>query len=192
MAFKRGFKSWCETFASKVRGDLKLVSIAPLGVELLSGELDVLLLNPEQVPGIPETSRSVLVKQAESWSAITVSCGGQTAIVYNPDHSSGRNSSDVMHELAHVILNHRPATVILSTDTSLALRTFDADQEEEANWLAGCLLLPRPALLHIMRLRLSQDAACQEYRVSRELLTYRMNITGVSVQMKRARTARAL
>jgi len=52
-----------------------------------------------------------------------------------------------MHELAHLIIGHEPARVVVSPDMILAVRTYDQGQEEEAAWLSGCLLLPRPALL---------------------------------------------
>ena len=72
-------------------------------------------------------------------------------VIYNPEHSSGRQSNDIMHELAHLILDHKPTTVILSQDGSLVMRSFNQQQEEEADWLAGCLLLPRDALVHSVK-----------------------------------------
>ena len=36
----------------------------------------------------------------------------------------------------------------VETIGGLSFFTCDADEEQEANWLAGCLLLPRPLLLH--------------------------------------------
>jgi len=37
--------------------------------------------------------------------------------------------------------------MFMSPNSGMALRTHNEEQEEEANWLAGCLLLPREALL---------------------------------------------
>jgi hypothetical protein len=33
----------------------------------------------------------------------------------------------------------------------VSLRTYNKDQEDDANWLAGCILLPREALLYARR-----------------------------------------
>jgi hypothetical protein len=39
--------------------------------------------------------------------------------------------------------------MFMSPNSGLALRTYNEDQEQEADWPAGCLLLPRDALLTI-------------------------------------------
>jgi Zn-dependent peptidase ImmA (M78 family) len=67
-----------------------------------------------------------------------------------------------MHELAHIILGHRPAKLFLST-SGIPLRTHDKDQEDEAEWSAGCLLLPRPILLFIARGKMAEGDACEEF-----------------------------
>lgn len=64
-------------------------------------------------------------------------------------HRNGRLASDIMHELAHLIIGHEPARVDVTEDGLLILNTFSQKQEDEAKWLSGCLLLPRPALLAI-------------------------------------------
>ena len=91
-----------------------------------------------------------------------------------------------MHELAHIILGHRPVKLFLSA-SGIPLRTHDKDQEDEAAWLAGCLLLPRPILLVIARGKMAEGDACAEFGVSRDLLKYRLNVSGVNVQLRRAR-----
>ena len=56
-----------------------------------------------------------------------------TTVIYNGKNSKGRQSSDIVHELAHVILDHEPCQGILSMDGEIAMRSFDAKQEDEAN-----------------------------------------------------------
>ena len=73
---------------------------------------------------------------------MTVAVQGRVVVVYNDRKSNGRQASDITHELAHVILSHDPATVILSESVDLSMRTFDQKQEDEANCLAWALLLP--------------------------------------------------
>jgi hypothetical protein len=46
-----------------------------------------------------------------------------------------------MHELAHVIIGHEPARVDVTEGGSLILNTYNREQEDEADWLAGCLSL---------------------------------------------------
>lgn len=187
--YPRGFKTWCENVAVSVRSDLQLNVRSPLDPRVLAGHLDVALNTPDDIPGIPEESRVVLREESADWSAVTVSNERGVIVVYNPDHSAGRNANDVMHELAHVMLKHDPSKIVFSEDTSLALRKFDRDQEDQATWLAGCLLLPRPALLWIVSRAFDDDRVCEEYRVSPELLDFRRNITGVNVQVRRSRAS---
>jgi hypothetical protein len=49
------------------------------------------------------------------------------------------------HELAHIILDHDVCTI--ERVGNLKFLTCDVQQEEEADWLGGCLLLPRVVLL---------------------------------------------
>ncbi len=67
---------------------------------------------------------------------------------------------------------------------------YDQDQEDEADWLGGTLLLPRPAMLAIRRTGLTDDGAMFEYQVSRQMLTWRFRMTGVDYQLANARKKR--
>jgi Zn-dependent peptidase ImmA (M78 family) len=184
--FERGFKSWCENIALGLRAELKLAKVAPLSPRALATYLEVSLWTPRQIRGLSQKALRVLLQtERHNWSAVTVSYNGRDAVIYNSTHSKGRQSSDIMHELSHILIGHRPSTVLLSPDGVLALRSFDQKQEDEAGWLSGCLLLPRTALVHIMRSGMEQDEACLRYLVSDDLLTYRLDITGVTAQMNR-------
>jgi Zn-dependent peptidase ImmA (M78 family) len=184
--FARGFKTWCETCAMLQRRRLHLQPIDPLAPKLLAKVLGVGIHTAAEVPGLDAGVVAVLKRDSGSWSAVTISDGVHHVIVVNPWHSKGRTSSDTMHELAHVLRGHTPARVDITEDGSLILNTYDRDQEDEANWLAGCLLLPREALLHIRASWADRSSAATHYGVSMDLLTYRMNITGVENQFKRA------
>jgi Zn-dependent peptidase ImmA (M78 family) len=184
--FERGFKSWCENISLQLRRELGLTKSAPLPPTQLADYLEVKLWSPRQLVGLsPQTLGILLGTEKGNWSAVTVSYNGADAVIYNSTHSLGRRSSDIMHELAHLISGHRPATVILSPDGALALRSFDRQQEDAADWLSGCLLLPRPVLLHIAQSNMDAETACEEYGVNDHLLGYRMNITGVVIQIRR-------
>ncbi|MEX2158613.1 MAG: ImmA/IrrE family metallo-endopeptidase [Dehalococcoidia bacterium] len=182
---RRGFKTRCEKLSSQVRADLDVRSDAPLSFVDLARYMRVELRTPEDIDGIPPKTLLVLKDQAAEWSAAAVSIGDDKAIVYNPHHSLRRQASDVMHELAHILLDHSSAIVVLSPDGQLALRSFDQDQEDEASWLSGCLLLPRSALLTIAARRMSTELACGKYGVSEDLLKFRLNVTGAKTQVRR-------
>jgi hypothetical protein len=183
---ERGFKSWAERVAGGVRRDLGLALYAPLPPENLARHLSIRLWTPHDVPGLPSEVLDQLLKHDPSgWSAVTQTVGELTTVIFNPRHSPGRRASNITHELAHVLLEHEPSRVILSTDGGIVMRTFDSRQEDEASWLSGCLLLPRVALLSAIRRGLSPDEIADEFGVSVVLVNYRTRITGAAVQASR-------
>lgn len=187
-SFDRGFKSWAELTALSLRRELDRAPHDPLDVQKLAEFLDVDTCTPHQVLGMPaEALDQLLQRDPWGWSAVSLLVDGRGLIIYNPRKSPGRRSSDLSHELAHFIIGHEPSSLILSQDGSLAMRSFDQKQEDEANWLAGCLLLPREALVWSRRSRLSVQAIAERYEVSEPLVNFRLNISGVEFQFGRRR-----
>lgn len=180
MTFKRGFKSWCEETAVHYRRRLALADAAPLDSFVFAEHLGVVLRTPTEFASLKsDVCQRLLTDHSDSWSAFTISSGVRPMIVYNPTHSAGRISSDLMHELAHIILDHNPSKMFLSS-IGLPIRTHDHQQEEEATWLSGTLLLPRPALVRIKSRRILLDQAALEYGVSCDMVRYRLQVTGVN------------
>jgi hypothetical protein len=189
---ERGFKAWAERTATAVRRDLGLSVTQPLDPRRLAEHLDVRLISPQDIPGLPDDVRTQLL-QADpwGWSAATLELGTATIVVYNPKKSKGRQASDIIHELAHVMLGHQPAQVVFSEDGQFATRTFDQRQEDEANWLGWALLLPREALMSARRARMAKAQIAELYGVTERLVDYRLQMTGVEVQMRRRGVARS-
>jgi hypothetical protein len=183
---ERGFKTWCENVSLQIRTELGLTGTAPLQPEALAKHLNVLLWKPIDIRGLSPEARVVLLgKERNSWSAVTVSFAGVDAVIHNSSHSKARQSSDIMHELSHILIGHEPGKIFLSQNGQIMLRTYDQTQEEEAACLANALLLPREVLLLIKRSGMSDNKACEVYGVSRKLLTFRINISGVNRQVRR-------
>jgi Zn-dependent peptidase ImmA (M78 family) len=183
--FERGFKSWAERTSLAVRRELGLAADAPLPPEDLAAHLDVTLWTPSDVSGLTEEIADQLSSADPwGWSAVSFTVDGHGTIIYNPRKSKGRRASDIAHELAHFILDHQPATIIVSADLEFAMRSFDAKQEDEANWLAWCLLLPREALVWASLRKLSVAQIAEHYGVSETLVNMRINRTGVLAQLK--------
>lgn len=184
--FARGFKTWCENTAIELRRTLRLQKTDPLEPEQLAIHLGVRLCTPMEIPGLSSKAVGILLgSEKDSWSAVTLSSGDQVLVIFNSSHVPGRRTNDIMHELAHILLGHKPARMMFFPDGRLALRAYDQDQEEQATWLAGSLLLPRVCLVHIRTSGLDDAAAAEHYRVTTKLLTYRMDIMGVNHQFRR-------
>ena len=192
MTLDRGFKAWAERTATSIRGELGLSNTAPLPPGRLAEHMDVVLWTCADVPGItPDILQQLAFNDPWGWSAVTVAVQGRTIVVYNDRKSTGRQASDITHELAHLILNHEPATVILSEAIDLSMRTFDQKQEDEANCLAWALLLPRDALFEVRKRRQPLERIAAAFGVTETLVQYRLRMTGIDVQLSRGRRSSA-
>lgn len=186
--FRHGFKTWCETIATQKRRSLKVPPTGPLDPRLLAKEMGVLVVYIDQVPNLaPGTLEQLTAADPSAWSAVTVCCKNKYLIVMNSAHAPARQSSSLMHELAHLIIGHKPARLDVTPDGLMILSSYDKQNEEEANWLAAALLLPREALLQIRRRGMSNDEAATAFGCSVQLFTFRINTTGVDLQLRRTK-----
>ena len=121
--------------------------------------------------------------QPGAFSAATFELNGRTVIVTNPLAEEERRRSDVSHEVAHLLLNHLVKEV--EQIGNMAFFTCDADEGQEATWLAGCLLLPRELLLGSLRRGMDAYAIAAANGVSTQMANFRLRTTGVLVQTRR-------
>lgn len=144
----------------------------------------MIVWNEKDIQGLSELDvRQLTQKDPESWSAFTMRVEDRHLIVYNSTQSSARQNSVVMHELAHITLGHELTSASVTEDGHFVPTTYDQDQEHEADWLAGALLLPRPALLKIKFNNMIDDVAMDYFKVSNQMLTWRFRMTGVDYQI---------
>lgn len=184
---RRGFKAWCETTAAEFRSILGLSLSEKFIPELLANYLGIKVWRPENVPEIPFSSLNQLtVDDKDSWSAVTIHYQKQTLIIVNSAHAPTRQRSSLSHELAHLILDHTPDRIDLSPEGHLLLSSFEKDQEEEADWLSASLLVPREGLLSMYRVTRNPIELAHHFEVSRDLLNWRLRMTGVLTQSRRA------
>jgi len=186
---RRGFKAEAERLAVRLRTELGVKPDQRINVDLLAEHLGVEVRRADSLVKRVELERLNSL-QAGCFSAATFHLpNGRIVAVTNPvGTSEARRDSDLAHELAHVILRHQ-----LRTAEKIGELTFfncDTEQEEEANWLAGCLLLPRPLLLVDARLGLTIEQVATKHNVSVQMARYRLNTSGVYLQVGRAKSTR--
>ena len=177
MALRRGFKSEAERIAKRVRAELGMSaaqSVAPealaelLGVEVRAGDE---LISRKRFADLEQM-------QPGSFSACTFRpSADRLVVVFNPLAARSRRTSDLAHELAHILLDHELSRIERLGD--ITFRSCDAIQEEEAAWLSGCLLLPRALLLAEIGKGSSASEIAETCGVSEAMARYRLNITGV-------------
>jgi Zn-dependent peptidase ImmA (M78 family) len=187
VVFRRGFKSQCERRAVEFRRDQKCAEFDPLSAKTLANSLDVAVWSTNEVEGLSLDHLKVLNDpDDDSWSACTLRISNRNLILIKDIQSEGRKNSVIMHELSHIILGHELAEAMTSEDGSLVPASFDQEQEDEADWLGGALLLPRAALVKVLYDNRTTRWVCDEYGVSAEMLRWRLRMTGVEFQLKRS------
>jgi Zn-dependent peptidase ImmA (M78 family) len=180
---RRGFKTEANDTAREVRSELGLTLVDPLDPWRLAAHLDIPVVALSTLSTDAKLADYFLRVDTGAFSAVTVFGGTQRMIAYNDAHSAGRQSSDICHELSHGLLLHPPAPA-LGTG---GCRNWDGVLELEAEWLAGALLISEEAALLIARQGLPLDAAAARYGVSKQMVQFRLNVTGARARVSRGR-----
>lgn len=187
--YRRGFKKECEEICHEVRTELGLGRHEPFDPFALA---DDLLIPHEPIDNYAADARCgwavahLAGEGREEFSAVTVYRGTRRLILYNEQNSPARRRSDVAHELSHVLLEHVPGPVRGDGDA----RTWDSDQENEASWLGGVLLVPEHVALRVARLEIPVTGAAESYGVSVQLMQWRLNASGALKRAQRERAAK--
>ncbi|CVI59236.1 MULTISPECIES: ImmA/IrrE family metallo-endopeptidase [Agrobacterium] len=181
---RRGFKTQSEKISHSVRQNLGLTALDKIDPTLFLRSLGFLVWEPADVPGIdPNHLAQLTVRDPDSWSGVTIREQGVTAIIINSAHPKTRQANTLIHEWAHIELRHKPNRVDRSQAGLLLLSDYPPDFEEEADWLAGAVLLPRDGLVHFKGRGLDHSDIAEHYGVSLELTNWRLRMTGVERQL---------
>jgi hypothetical protein len=179
----RGFKADAERRAVTLRAEMGAAPTDALVPSVLAEHLGVGFVLADSI--IPRAALVTLDRlQPGCFSACTLpGPNGRPVVVVNPLNTAARQQSDAMHELSHLLLRHE--TRQLERIGELVFFTCDPDQEEQADHLGATLLLPRPMLVAAHARGLSIAGIAEEYGVSEQLARWRLNTTGVAVQISR-------
>jgi len=182
---RRGFKSEANAIAREIRHELGLKLVDPLDPRLLAAHLEIPIVPLSEFrAAAPPAVSHFLTHDKSSFSAVTVFRGPARLIVFNDGHTDGRQASDLAHELSHGLLLHPPVRAL----DHRGCRDWDAEKEEEANWLAGALLISDEAAIAIAQAELSLDEAARKYGVSRPMVQFRLNVTGAKKRVRWGRS----
>jgi Zn-dependent peptidase ImmA (M78 family) len=186
LALRRGFKTEVSDIARAVREELRISAVAPFRPHDLAAQLEIPILPlSDFVRQVPDAVRYFRRQGAGEFSAVTVFAGPSRLIVHNDAHAPGRQANDLAHELSHALLFHEPKPAL----DALGCRDWDEDCEDEADFLAGVLLVPEDVTLETVRLGRSVNEAADLYGVSAPLMRWRINVTGARARVARARQA---
>jgi Zn-dependent peptidase ImmA (M78 family) len=148
--------------------------------------LGLIIWSPADIPGISPVCIAQLAEgDTYDWSGVTVREGDKTAIIVNSRQPATRQANTLMHEWAHLELRHKPNRVDRSENGLLLLSDYPVEMEEEADWLAGAVLLPREGLFHHRSRGKNAAAVASHFGVSVDLAKWRLRMTGVEKQIDR-------
>ena len=182
---RRGFKAEAERLAELVRAELDLEPWQPLDCLALADHLGIEIITLPDLRrfGAKEESIRRLSSADSGFSATTVCAGTGRLIVYNPREPPGRRANSLAHELSHVLLEHEPTPALGAG----GCRLWVSDDEAEADWLGAALLVPREGALRWMTRDGDLERGAEHFGASIELFRWRVNHTGVNLELARTR-----
>lgn len=184
---RRGFKTEARDLARDIRAQLGLTQTDPLNPWRLAEHLSIPIVGLSDFGGLADYAIEYFSGVGRSvFSAVTIFEGPRRLIVNNDSHSPGRQASNVTHELSHGLLLHPPTPAL----DKRGCRYWNREIEDEANWLSGVLLIPDEAAISIVRKGIHREVAAAHYGVSRQMITFRINMSGAEKRVKRFRRRR--
>ena len=143
---------------------------------------NLMVVEFEQLNGLSERAREHLLGPAsESWSGGACSLpDGMKLVILNPNHGAARTKATLMEEICHVFLAHQPnrLSVVTKDEKGKVMnRDYRKTDEEEAYGVGAAALVPYAALKRLLLQGKTARDIGVHFRVSRELVEYRMKVT---------------
>lgn len=174
----------------------------PLDPFALAKFANLLVVDFESIQGLSPESRSHLLGEgADQWSGGACSRplpNGWRLVILNPAHGKHRNRATLMEEVSHVFLGHKPNRLAIiggSTNAGakrsgkqgkVLARDYNHDDEEAAYALGSAALVPYAGLYRFVTQGRNASEIARHFRVSRQLVEYRIKVTRLWPDYKRA------
>jgi IrrE N-terminal-like domain len=164
-----------EEVATTQRNQIGYKAFEQLPARVLAQHFQATILTPETIPDAePEQVKRLC--NSDNWSAGII-WENPLIIVHNSRHAPTRQESNLMHELAHVILKHK----MVNYDSKTRLPLCRQQDEDEAVYLGGCLQIPRRGLLWAVQKKMTIAQIALHFNASEEMVKFRTNVTGSSL-----------
>lgn len=153
----------------------------------------LLVVDFESIEGLsPESRAHLLGEGANEWSGGACSRplpNGWRLVILNPAHGKQRNRATLMEEVAHVFLGHTPnrlAVVTGRAGNKTLARDYNQADEEAAYAIGSAALVPYSSLRRLVMKKRTAPEIARHFRVSRQLVEYRIKVTHLWPEYKRA------
>ena len=184
---RRGFKSAAKRLALELRGELGLGAHEPFDPYAFAHEygIQVLRLSELDTPA----RHHFLKADGSGLSGALIPLAAGTVILENDAQPAARRRTTMCHELSHVVLEHQFSASLATDERKCGLA---AEQEEEADWLSGEILVPTDGAIRLARSNASDELAANVFDVSLAVARWRMNQSGARIVVRRARAKRTV
>lgn len=188
MPLKRGFKAHAERIALKARSDMGLQPHHGLHAKEYAAFLGIKFM---PVPhAVKDKDHLAVLNRLDGWSAFSIMVGPARYIVNNETHSDGRQETDIMHEISHHLCGHQPSHAVpLREGASGQCRSYFKEIEGEADWMAGCLKVPKAGLVWAIQNGMTNDEMVLHFRSNLKMVTFRRSMTGVDKMFSASRSS---
>jgi len=108
---------------------------------------------------------------------------GWRLVILNPAHGAHRNHATLMEEVSHVFLGHKPNRLaVLNKNANEGARAplardYNKSDEEAAYAIGSAALIPYASLRKLVLDGRTADQIARRFRVSRQLVEYRIKVT---------------
>jgi hypothetical protein len=171
-----------ELKALGLRDFARVRSDQPLNPFDLARFANLIVIRFDEVLGLSEKAREHLLGSAsEDWSGGACSLpDGTKLVILNPRHGRSRTNATLMEEICHVFLGHQAnrLSIVTRDDRGKVMnRDYRKADEEEAYGVGAAALVPYASLKKMLLQGKSSKDVGLHFRVSRELVEYRMKVT---------------
>jgi hypothetical protein len=173
-----------ELKAMGLRDFARLRHDAPLNPFDLARFANLFVVDIARIRDLSSQSRELLLGSAsEEWSGGACSRplpDGRRIVVLNPNHGAARTNATLMEEICHVFLGHKPNRLAVIADEGRGqtlARDYRKLDEEAAYAIGAAALVPFAALRRAVLESKSAADVARRFRVSRDLIEYRLKVT---------------
>jgi hypothetical protein len=176
-----GFKTKAENLSLHYREQIGRSKFDPLDALALAEHLDIPVFTVDEAfDGNKHHPSYTTMSDTAKFNALWMpNEDGERIIIHNSNHSVKRQQSNLMHELAHIILEHTIPEEIAKVCMLYNLHYYNKKQEAEAKFLGSCLQLTKPSILWARKENWSFDKISDYYSASIEMVGFRYNMVGL-------------
>jgi hypothetical protein len=180
---RRGFKTEAKRLALELRAEIGLDAHSPFSPYAFADEYGIPVIQMSNLNG--PARDHFLQAEGSALSGALVPVGTGVAILENDAQPPARRRTTMCHELAHVVLEHEFGVSLSADERKCGL---GGDQEDEADWLSGEMLIPYDGAFRLARANATDQQAAELFDVSLAVARWRMNHSGARKVVERTRS----